>query len=141
MKQAIQFFLTLFVAISTLQFAHADFENVIVSGPNTQPIHKICKAYEDRSFVRGTHAMLNEIKTAIACGKLGQALSMLEETYQAVAQEQEVSKTPRGWCYEKRACSGDLVYKSIITKSACTAADGKSWKQTSPKAGKCKKVN
>lgn len=133
--------LLILFSITTFGFASADsLEIPIVEGPGLKPIRRVCKPHSYK-FSHDVTRLLQEIKHSVQCNRLGDALELLAYANHMVEEEYAASKTPRGWCYEKRGCTGDLVYKSIITKNACDAASGKSWKQTTPKAGKCKRVN
>ena len=128
-------------SLTTYGSAHADFETVIIPKIPHSPIRRLCKPSQDSEFTIGTQKLLNSVKHAVRCGKFEKALDLLEETYMIVEEKYQASKTRRGWCYEKRGCKGGVIYPSIVTKGTCTAADGKSWKRTSPTAGKCKRVN
>ena len=122
---------TMTAAATFSSLAHADEEMIALS----------CSEEGNTPLAGDSIKALDAAIHAMQCGQAD-----LAYRYTVMAQNYirkdigPIAITARGSCYSKVNCQGDLLGTATITKDACSAANGKSWKQQTPTAGDCEAV-
>lgn len=119
----------LLTALAIAQLAQAD-----------EPRPLLCTGYPDPAFSSRLGYEVQSLNNAVRCRDLRSALRLSQALQQEIAREIEKgSTTEYGECYLDRKCT-QRASQSTPTRDMCKAAEGKSWKRTSPSQGECESI-